>query len=556
MKPSLPAPSHVIADKYVVERSLGQGGMGAVYLVSHKVTGKKLALKCLLPQFVENAELVQRFLREAQAAGRIQHRHVVDVFDVGRDASVLYIVMPLLEGKPLSLILREESLDLTAILAILLRAMEGVVAAHAQGIVHRDLKPDNIFVCVGPSGQLDDPRVLDFGISKLDGEEERTLTQSGVLMGTPHYMSFEQLNSQRDIDARADIYALGCILYEASAGELPYVAESAPALAIRMLTSDPVDLAARRPDLPAGLAQVVMKAISRERSERHQSVEALIAELSPFVPEHSKQTDEGRLSRGRVQADSSVRRRAMAEEATVAADMPARAQPAGPEAETRLEKNQITSNPQLKLLNESEDNRKPRSPTSPLRRSTAVVALLIAASAATFALWRLADSQASPPPQPGRGRAAASESATGAEPSADNEQNIIRTVRKVRRKKSNAAAAQPEQAQPLDPTGISANPGKAHPVLDEWEEVEEEVFEQGPDTKTAAEVPAQPTQPSDPSEAEEPSDAPPHVAPVEALPDVPAAESTTRSATDLSAEPSPAAPTLPDALNAPASTPQ
>jgi serine/threonine-protein kinase len=300
MSQSLPEPSHVIADKYVVERSLGQGGMGAVYLVSHRVTGKKLALKCLLPQYLEHPELVARFTREAQAAGRIQHRHVVDVFDVGRDGSVLYIVMPYLEGEPLSALLRERALSLEDTLAVLLRAMEGVAAAHEQGIVHRDLKPDNIFVCVGPSGRLDDPRVLYFGISKLDDDQEaRALTKSGVLMGTPHYMSFEQLNSQRDIDARADVYAMGCILYEALAGVLPYSAESAPALAIRMMSGPPKHLSALRPDLPSALVDAVMRAIEREREQRQPTMAALIAELRAATAElGGRQTHDGGVSPG------------------------------------------------------------------------------------------------------------------------------------------------------------------------------------------------------------------------------------------------------------------
>lgn len=284
MTQNLPEPNHVIADKYVIEASLGVGGMGAVYAVTHRVTGKKLALKCLLPQYLAYPELVERFMREAQAAGRIQHRHVVDVFDVGRDGDVLYLVMPLLEGKSLAALLRERTHSLSELLAIVLRAMEGVAAAHAQGIVHRDLKPDNIFVCVGPSGRLDDPKVLDFGISKLDDEGERhALTKSGVLMGTPHYMSFEQLNSQRDVDARADVYALGVILYETLAGELPYVAESAPALAIRMMSGPPKPLSALRPDLPAALTEAVMKAIERDRDQRFESVASLREAVAPFV---------------------------------------------------------------------------------------------------------------------------------------------------------------------------------------------------------------------------------------------------------------------------------
>lgn len=480
MKPSLPAPSHVIADKYVVERSLGQGGMGAVYLVSHKVTGKKLALKCLLPQFVQNTELVERFLREAQAAGRIQHRHVVDVFDVGRDGQVLYIVMPYLEGKPLSLVLREQSLDLSAVLAIVLRAMEGVAAAHAQGIVHRDLKPDNIFVCVGPSGSLDDPRVLDFGISKLDDEAEQTLTKSGVLMGTPHYMSFEQLNSQRDIDARADVYALGCILYEAIAGKLPYVADSASALAIRMLTAPPRHLSELRKDLPPLLLDVVMKAIARDRDDRYRNVEDLVSDLLPFVPErHGLANDEARMSRAFARPAPAV---SMAEANTVAADPSAPGMPAlvageparadASEAETKVLAASVTS-PQLKLVNEAEGRKPAEQHTSFTFRVGALVAALLLFGAAALWLWPALTAPSSAGADRSRRSTPTTPSARAAEreTSAADEGASKKPGRKVRKKadaKSGSAAD-----TTLDPSGAPAAPGELASAADEDEDEDE-----------------------------------------------------------------------------------
>jgi serine/threonine protein kinase len=281
----LPQPGDVVAGKYIVERFLGRGGMGAVYVVNHRLTGKKLALKCLLPEHLEHADIVERFMREAQAAGRIQNRHVVDVFDVGHDESLLYIVMEYLEGKPFSELLHDAALTLEETLGILVRAMEGVAAAHAQGTVHRDLKPDNIFVCVGTSGRLDDPRVLDFGISKVDDDAGRALTRSGVAMGTPYYMSLEQMSGQRDLDVRVDVYAMGVILYEAISGQPPHMADSVSALAIRMLTTPAVHLGQIRPDLPSGLADVVMTALARDREHRYPTMQALIDAIRPFVPQ-------------------------------------------------------------------------------------------------------------------------------------------------------------------------------------------------------------------------------------------------------------------------------
>jgi serine/threonine protein kinase len=283
MQSSLPQPGAIVAEKYVIARQIGRGGMGAVYVVEHRITGKKLALKCLLPEHVEHPEFVERFLREAQAAGRIEHRNVVDVFDVGQDGQLIYIVMELLDGKPLSELLRAGQLSLEETLQILVRAMNGVAAAHAVGIVHRDLKPDNIFVCVGQSGRLDDPRVLDFGISKLEDDVSKPLTKSGVMLGTPYYMAFEQINSQRDLDQRVDVYAMGVILYEAMAGQLPYIAESVGALAIRMMSGPPVPLSQLRPELPEGLAEVVMRSVARDRDQRFPGMQGLIEAIKPYA---------------------------------------------------------------------------------------------------------------------------------------------------------------------------------------------------------------------------------------------------------------------------------
>ncbi|HEX6243246.1 MAG TPA: serine/threonine-protein kinase [Polyangiales bacterium] len=285
MARALPQPGEIIAEKYLVTGLIGRGGMGAVYVVEHRVTHKRLAVKCLLPEHSEQPELVERFLREAQAAGRIQHRYVVDVFDVGQDDGLLYIVMELIDGRQLGDVLRDTRLPAEDVLVILMRAMEGVAAAHALGIVHRDLKPENILVCRGPTGKLDDPRVLDFGISKLEEDERSRLTKSGMMMGTPFYMSFEQINSQRDLDLRVDVYAMGVIMYEALAGRVPYPAESVGALAIQMMSGPPASLGELRPDLSPQLVEVVMRAIARERDQRYPNMQSLIEALAPFVRE-------------------------------------------------------------------------------------------------------------------------------------------------------------------------------------------------------------------------------------------------------------------------------
>ncbi|MET0341640.1 MAG: protein kinase [Polyangiales bacterium] len=277
-------PGLVIADKYAVERELGRGGMGAVYVVRHLITGKRMAMKCLLPQLAQDAELVGRFMREARAMGRMQHRHVVDIFDVGRDGEILYIVMELLQGQPLSALLHAPHITLEEVLVILLRAMDGIAAAHEVGVIHRDLKPDNIFVCIGASGRLDDPRVLDFGVSRVDDPSNPRLTRTGAAVGTPFYMPYEQLSGLHSQDQRVDVYAMGIILYEAIAGRPPFVGASFSEVAMRMLTTEPEDLNTLRPDLPRGLWPVLRRAIARQPDQRHATMRDLIAALRPFVP--------------------------------------------------------------------------------------------------------------------------------------------------------------------------------------------------------------------------------------------------------------------------------
>jgi serine/threonine protein kinase len=279
----IPESGELLAEKYLVERVLGRGGMGTVFAVSHVVTGKRLALKCLLPRLSHDGANVERFMREARAVGRVQHRHVIDVFDVGRAGDTPFLVMPLLEGKPLDVLFDDDQLTLEQALVILIRAMEGVSAAHAQGIVHRDLKPSNIFVCVGIEGQLDDPRVLDFGISKLEEEQPSRLTKSGAAIGTPNYMALEQLTGRPDVDQRADVYAMGVILYEAISGKLPNVAENLAGLAIERMYGTAVHLRVLRPDLPSGLADVVMRALARDPEDRFATMQEFASELRAFV---------------------------------------------------------------------------------------------------------------------------------------------------------------------------------------------------------------------------------------------------------------------------------
>ncbi|HET6334791.1 MAG TPA: serine/threonine-protein kinase, partial [Polyangiales bacterium] len=205
---ALPHIQQVIGGKYRIEHRLGRGGMGAVFRATHMVSRKSVALKWMLRSTAdENAH--RRFLREALAAGRIDHPNVVDVYDVGEEGPCAYLVMELLHGEALRARLGRGPLRPRQAATLLLPAMRGVSAAHRAGVIHRDLKPDNIFLCTSPDGAAREAKVLDFGIaSVLDDERaDPTLTRDGAVLGTPVYMSPEQLQGARDLDVRTDVYA-------------------------------------------------------------------------------------------------------------------------------------------------------------------------------------------------------------------------------------------------------------------------------------------------------------------------------------------------------------
>lgn len=272
----------VVADKYRIEGLLGEGGMGSVFAAVHVHTGRKVALKWMLPELATTPEMCERFYREARAAGRIDHPNVVGVLDVGEHEGSLFLVMPILHGISFRDALDEDRLDDVTILDVLIQAMRGVAAAHAQGVIHRDLKPDNIFLCEGPDGSMREPKVLDFGISKVSSHDEavnKVATRTGAVMGTPHYMSLEQVSGAKDVDARADVYAMGVIAYEALTGHLPFDADSFGALILRIGTVDPKAPSTWRPDLPEVLSDVLLEAIARNATNRFPDIRSFAKAL-------------------------------------------------------------------------------------------------------------------------------------------------------------------------------------------------------------------------------------------------------------------------------------
>ncbi len=282
---ALPARGDVIAGKYQVEGTLGQGGMGAVFEVTHRVTGKRFALKWLLPTLTSESDAVKRFIREAQVAGRVDHPNIVEVYDVGQEGDSFFMVMELLQGEPLSARLaRARRLSPAEACQVLVPVCEAVSAAHASGVIHRDLKPDNIFLCRSIKGEQS-PKVLDFGISKMNnlaGEVTSSVTRAGTVMGTPHYMAPEQVRA-RPVDGRTDVYALGVILYELLSGSLPFPGDTYSDLVLRIMTESPAPLAQVAPGTPPALVQIVGRAMAREPDARFGSVAELGRALEPFV---------------------------------------------------------------------------------------------------------------------------------------------------------------------------------------------------------------------------------------------------------------------------------
>ena len=280
------APGDVLASKYCVEQVLGAGGMGVVVAALHMQLGQRVALKFLLPAGMENPQVVARFEREARAAAQLRSEHVARVIDVGRldDANgAPYIVMELLTGQDLGDLLHERGpLGERDAVDFLMQACEAVAEAHSVGIVHRDLKPKNLFVTHRVDGS---PliKVLDFGISKVTGDADLNLTGTAEIIGSPNYMSPEQLRSSRDVDPRSDIWSLGAILYELLGGRVPFVAETLTQLCSMVLTEPPRPLEELRPEIHPELRRVVGKCLEKKAEDRFQTVGELAMALAPFA---------------------------------------------------------------------------------------------------------------------------------------------------------------------------------------------------------------------------------------------------------------------------------
>jgi serine/threonine-protein kinase len=292
---------------YRVVRLIGEGAFGEVYLVENPLIDRLAAIKVLRPMLALDAELVRRFFNEARAASAIRHLNIIEVHDAGETPEgAPYILMEFLEGKSLKKHLAEvRKCPVAHTLEVARQAGSALAAAHAVGIVHRDLKPENLFLVpdsAAPGGER--VKILDFGIAKVKGLSGAASgsfrTESGLIMGSPTYMSPEQCKDSADVDLRADIYSFATILYEMLAGRPPYVAPTGVELLLMHLSEEPRPLGELVADLPAHVASAIMRALRQERSERFETVSSFLEALRGPAGGGAVESLSGELAAGPV----------------------------------------------------------------------------------------------------------------------------------------------------------------------------------------------------------------------------------------------------------------
>lgn len=276
-----------LGGRYRIKGVLGEGGMGTVYDAEHLGLGRHVAIKVLSPSQAKKRVSVKRFQQEARAAGAIGHPNICEVYDLGLlDDGSPYLVMEKLVGQTLAdRIAREGGLPFDEVIEVMVQVLSGLAAAHEKGILHRDIKPENIFL----SRRLGCPpviKLLDFGVSKMlpefqTGEDALDLTRTGMVMGTPYYMSPEQARGDRNLDGRVDVYACGVVMYEALAGKRPFLAPNYNALLLAIINTAPRPLREARPETPPELEAIVMKAMAKDRANRFPSAPHFLRELAP-----------------------------------------------------------------------------------------------------------------------------------------------------------------------------------------------------------------------------------------------------------------------------------
>ena len=269
----------------VVER-IGKGAMGMVYSAQDVLTNRHVAVKVMMADLEGDEETRERFYREAKVAGRLQHRNLISVYDMGEDDGRLYMVMELLRGRTLGEYLkRHHPLTLENCLDLMSQMCEGLAVAHLHGIVHRDIKPGNIFI--QDDGSL---KILDFGVARLS---DSNMTASGFIVGTPDFMSPEQARG-RDIDHRSDIFSTGAVFYYMLSGRKPFSAADLPAVLHKVEAEDPIPLGEE--EAPAGLWRIIARALAKTVTRRYQEVGEVLADLTRFQREYDRESREMALA--------------------------------------------------------------------------------------------------------------------------------------------------------------------------------------------------------------------------------------------------------------------
>ena len=283
------APGDKVGGRFQISEILGRGGMATVYRADHLITGRPVALKVATTKLVNSPLMVARFLREARAVSAIRHPHAIQVLDVFEDeAGRPIMVMELLQGEDMGHRLAAGRLSVPETLQILVPVLKALAHAHANGIVHRDLKPDNIFLSRSPKDGSLVPKVHDFGIAKVLGDktvdpQTMKLTSTGVLLGTPYYMSPEQVSGLGDLDHRTDIWSFGILAYEALVGELPFSGENFGQVFAKILQIEPAPLVALVPGIPQPVADVIHACLSKRREDRPANCGEIAAVFEPLA---------------------------------------------------------------------------------------------------------------------------------------------------------------------------------------------------------------------------------------------------------------------------------
>ena len=372
----------ILAEKYRVERILGMGGMGVVVAAHHLQLDLEVAIKFLRGGALQNGESVARFQREARAAVRLKSEHVARVLDVGTlELGSPFIVMELLDGLDLGMLVESgERIATGDAVDYVLQASEAVAEAHSLGIVHRDLKPRNLFLTTRVDGR---PlvKVLDFGISKLlDGASDGksfALTSTTDIVGSPSYMSPEQLRSARSVDERTDVWSLGVVLYELLTGNLPFGGENVTSIVLTIAQDPPPPISGVRGDVPAELEAAVLRCLEKDKAKRFQSVGELAHALEPFAAPQTAGV-----------AERIAKVRASARRASV--PVPRSSARVAVSGGTSVSWGETELGPTLASL----------PPASPRKRMQAVAAVVavVALAATGLVAWRLMRHEPSPPP--------------------------------------------------------------------------------------------------------------------------------------------------------------